>query len=216
MSLVSQREREKYETAWTMGGYGDISPGEKYLPIFIDSIPEWATGPLNIGAAKGQTLIDIGTGSGKGAEALCLKGFNVALFDITFDGIDPDLELVQQMPMIPGSLWKDLSYASYMAKAHSPEHFTGELFDWAYCCDVMEHIPTEFTMLCVQNILNIVQYGVFFSISLVPDQFGYFAGEPLHKTVQPFTWWRDNLAELGNVTDARDLGHVGTYLVRTK
>jgi CRISPR/Cas system-associated exonuclease Cas4 (RecB family) len=42
---------------------------------------------------------------------------------------------------------------------------------------------------------------VFLGIALVPDQFGVWMGTPLHLTVQPFTWWRDSLKELGTVVD---------------
>lgn len=233
MSLAEQ-ESSLYENTWSIGGYGDMSPGEKFLPIFIDAMPDQFKDALNIGPARvdkdtggqlkwhkktcrdmnwrPQTVLDAGTGSGKGAVALAKRGFAVALFDVTFDGIE-DRSMFEQFPSVPGLLWDDLKHVPYMAKAFDEESFDDRFFDWAYCCDVMEHIPPQFTMLVVHRLLNIVRQGVFFSISLVPDQFGYLAGEPLHKTVQPFTWWRDALGEMGSVIDCRDLGNVGTYLV---
>src|SRR4051812_6620056 len=201
-----------------MGGYGDFSPGEKYAPIFINALPEQFKTPLNDGAGlvegRRQTVLDAGAGSGKGTVALLDKGFAVAMCDISFDGLE-DQTLPERVPTAMACLWHDLSHIPYMANAFAPDTFKG-LFDWAYCCDVMEHIQPQFTMLVVQQLLNIVRHGVFFSISLTQDQFGYFAGEPLHKTVQQFTWWRDSLGELGDVIDARDLGNVGTYLVMTQ
>lgn len=212
MSRLLNDETALYTTAWNMGGYGDFSPGEKYLPIFLDALPEQFKDPLN-NPLQGQTILDAGAGSGKGTKALLAKGFKVAMCDVSFDGLD-DPALLQEVPAVQACLWHDLVPVSYMAQAFDPAFKDG--FDWAYCCDVMEHIHPQFTMLVAQQLLNIVRNGVFFSISLVDDQFGYFAGEPLHKTVKPFTWWRDSLGELGPVVDARDLGNVGTYLVMAK
>jgi 2-polyprenyl-3-methyl-5-hydroxy-6-metoxy-1,4-benzoquinol methylase len=206
MSQILNTEAALYETAWNMGGYGDYSPGEKYLPIFEDAITQGGAVRLS----DFQNVLDAGAGSGKGAQALLSKGYRVAMCDLNFEGLE-DPTLRQRVPSVEICLWHDLSVLPYMAKAFD-QRFEGG-FHWGYCCDVMEHIPPQFTMLVAQQLLNIVQSGVFFSISLTTDQFGYFAGEPLHKTVQPFVWWRDSLSELGPVVDARDLGNVGTYLV---
>jgi len=89
-------------------------------------------------------------------------------------------------------------------------------YDYAYCCDVMEHIPTEYVMLTLQNIMNTCREGAFFYICLVPDGFGKIIGAPLHLTVKPFIWWRDKLAELGEVVDARDLLTNGMYYVKRR
>jgi hypothetical protein len=89
-------------------------------------------------------------------------------------------------------------------------------YDYAYCCDVMEHIPTEYVMATLQNIMATCTEGAFFYICLVPDGFGALIGKPLHLTVRPFMWWRDKLAELGEVVDARDLIMNGMYYVKRK
>lgn len=210
MSQILKNEAALYETAWNMGGYGDFSPGEKYLPIFLDAITEGGTKTFT---GNWKTVLDAGAGSGKGTQALIDNGFQVVMADLNFEGLE-DPTLRQRVLGVEICLWHDLRPVAYMAKASDPAFEHG--FHWGYCCDVMEHIPPQFTMLVVERILNIVQGGAFFSISLVQDQFGYFAGEPLHKTVQVFTWWRDSLGELGSVVDARDLGNVGTYLVMKK
>jgi SAM-dependent methyltransferase len=201
MSRILQEEAALYSTAWAMGGYGDFSPGERHAEIFSELVPRPAT------------VLDAGCGSGKGAAALLARGYHVAACDLTLDGVEDLLDLAQRIPITTACLWHDLSQVAYMAKAYNPTLFSGRGFDWAFCCDVMEHIEPQFTMLVVQQLLNIVQRGVFFSIALVPDQFGFFAGEPLHKTVQSFDWWKQSLGELGQVVDARDLGNTGTYLV---
>jgi hypothetical protein len=88
--------------------------------------------------------------------------------------------------------------------------------DWVYCCDVLEHVPPQFTMLAIDQMLRVARLGVFLSIALVPDQFGVWVGEALHQTVQPFVWWRDSLREVGEVVDARDLLIHGVYVVRPR
>jgi hypothetical protein len=85
-----------------------------------------------------------------------------------------------------------------------------------YCTDVLEHIPTQFTMLAVEQMLRVARRGVFVAVSVVPDTFGVWAGKALHQTVQSYTWWKDSLSEIGLVTDARDLLHAGTFYVEPR
>jgi len=87
-------------------------------------------------------------------------------------------------------------------------------FDYGFCCDVMEHIPTEFTMLVLYRILSSCK-TTWFQIALVPDNCGQLIGETLHLTVRPFTWWLNRFLDLGaHVEDARDLIDSGLYIVR--
>jgi hypothetical protein len=187
MSLTSI-ERELYEEIWENEGYGRFSPGEEYLSVFKSlAIPE-------------STVLDAGTGSGKGALALQNVGFIVTACDITNAGLILEARTI---PFVTVSLWEDL-YS--VVGSHS----------YVYCCDVLEHVPTQLTGLVLQRLLDVAELGVFLSISLVPDNFGITVGKPLHQTVQSFVWWRDLLRELGEVTDARDLGAVGLYFVRKR
>jgi SAM-dependent methyltransferase len=182
---VVKRERMLYEEVWGIPGYGDFSPGEQYLPAFLDMVP-----PL-----RGGTVLDAGCGSGKGALALQQAGFTVTCLDITDEGLLPE---AYQFPFIETPLWESLA----------PPH------DYVYCTDVLEHIPPQFTMLVVQRLREVATLGVFLSISLMPDQFGVFLGQPLHQTVQPYSWWLENLSTLGEVIESRDLGITGLYFLR--
>jgi hypothetical protein len=47
----------------------------------------------------------------------------------------------------------------------------------------------------------------------MPDQLGEWVGETLHLTVQPFTAWRDQIAELGTIVECRDCWQTGLFLV---
>jgi SAM-dependent methyltransferase len=184
-SLIDQ-ERAKYEQMWAVEEYAVNSPGEQYLPIFLDMAKP----------RSGATVLDAGCGSGRGAIALGKAGFDVSGCDLTRVDFWPD-----EIPFTEACLWHELA----------PKIPT---VDWVYCCDVLEHIPTAFTMLVIARLLSVAREGVFFSISTVPDIHGAWIGTALHQTVQPFVWWRDAIRELGTLVEARDLLIAGCYLVR--
>jgi len=87
-------------------------------------------------------------------------------------------------------------------------------YDWVYCTDVLEHLPPQFTMLAVDQMLRVATRGVFLTISTQPDQFGVWVGRSLHQTVQHYVWWRDSLRELGELVDARDLIGTALFVIR--
>lgn len=201
---LAARERDVYESVWGMEEYGEFSPGERYLPVFLGMLAGEATAKTYTIPGGGvierrPTVLDAGTGSGKGALALDGVGFDVRCCDITDAGM---VARARAFPFDQVCMWDDLT------RTYGPQRF-----DYVYCCDVMEHIPTSMTMLVVSRLLAVARYGVFFSISTVPDAFGARIGQPLHLTVEPFTWWRDNLAAIGDVKHARDMVNVGCYLV---
>lgn len=191
-AVIRTAERETYQTAWALPQYAEHSPGERYLPLF-----------LQMTGARDGSVLDAGCGAGKGALALFHAGFNPTLCDHVDDA---RLAEAQAFPFVQACLWDDLGPLL-------PYRF-GRKFDWTYCCDVLEHIPTPFTMLVVRRLLDVTRKGLFLTISLQPDQFGHYLGKSLHQTVQSFTQWRDQLQEVGLVVEARDLLGVGIYLVR--
>lgn len=191
MSLVTA-ERETYEAVWALNGYKDYAPGEGYIPQFLDMARP----------AKGQTVLDAGCGTGKGGLKLAAAGFAVTLCDLTAEGLTDEAEA---LPFTEVSLWHDLH-------RQLPYRWGGK-FDWVYCCDVLEHIPPTFTMLVVHRLLAITRKGLFLSISTRTDDYGAWVGKALHQTVQPFTAWREQLSEVGQLVECRDLLHSGLYLV---
>lgn len=189
---VAARERDLYGDVFSsVPKYSDFSPGEARVPMFMEMAGVDAAATF-----KGSAL-DAGTGSGKGAVALAAHGFRVTACDL--DDYRADEARALTIPFARACLWDDLRPLGW--------------FDYAYCCDVMEHVPPEFTMLVVARLLAVSRRGAFFSISLVPDAFGAWVGRPLHQTVRPFTWWRDNLRSLGDVVECRDLRTTGVYYV---
>lgn len=196
MPNLLQAEREKYADIWSLESYAKHSPGERYAPMFRDMAMEHA-------AVLG-TVLDAGCGSGKGAVALHKLGFEIScLCDFTNDGLCDE---ARTLPFVQACLWEPIG-------PRLPRECGGQV-DWVYCCDVLEHIPTALTMLVVSRLLAVARQGVFLSICSVPDEQGYWIGRPLHLTVQPFVWWRDTLAAIGEVVEARDLLINGAFLVR--
>jgi SAM-dependent methyltransferase len=188
MSLLDT-ERATYETVWSsVEGYAQHSPGEQYLPLFLQV------------AQPPATVLDAGTGSGKGAAALRREFFDVQMCDVTDAGLIDDVKY--DVLFSRTCLWHNLSKLGR--------------FDWVYCTDVLEHIPPQFTMLAIEQMLRVAKEGLFLTVSLVPDSFGVWAGKSLHQTVQPFTWWRDSLEELGTVTEARDLISNAVFVVKPR
>ena len=195
---ITQRERAVYQDIFQIPTYSDHSPGEVYAPLFASL------------AQAPATVLDAGCGSGKGMLALTALGFSVYGCDLTDAGLVPEARALGNM--LQACLWRDVFPVAYIAASGK----TGDCafqFDYAYCCDVLEHIPPTFTMLAVRNILAVTRYAAFFSIALTPDNFGVWVGKPLHQTVQSFTDWRDQLSEVGRVLEARDLGVNGIYWV---
>lgn len=193
---LEARERQVYEEIWAVEAYGQHSPGEAYVDAFL----------AMSGAIGSQSVLDAGCGSGKGALALRSKGFvDVRLCDLTADGLVDD---ARSLPFTEACLWHHLSsQLGYLA---------GGKVDYVYCCDVLEHIPTAFTMLVVSRLLEVARRGVFLSIALVPDVFGAWVGTPLHQTVESFVWWRDHVKELGHLVECRDYQQTGLYLVEPR
>lgn len=67
---------------------------------------------------------------------------------------------------------------------------------YGFCCDVMEHIPSDEVHLVINNIMAVAD-TVFFQICILPDAHGELIGEYLHLTVRPAAWWNKKFKELG-------------------
>lgn len=186
---IAQGEAEKYRDIWTFPQYAQHSPGAEAATRFqrvIGGPQAWHSD---------ATVFDFGCGAGAGTLALARLGFAVYGWDLV-DVRTADAKAAMR-DFIEGPLWR-------------PCYQRGVAF--GYCVDVMEHIPPEFTMLSVTNMLE--HCGtLYLEIANDQDQFGALIGQPLHLTVQPFTWWRDRLSEISTVLDARDLMGKSAFLV---
>lgn len=183
--------KELYSEMWSVPAYAEHSPGEQNVPVFLDMTK----------TTMRTSVLDAGCGSGKGALALKKAGFDrVEMCDVTDEGLVSEA--------------KSLHFTSVYLWNVKPSNVG--FHDWVYCCDVMEHIPIALTMLVVSKLLTLAKRGVFFTISFQPDVMGYYVGKPLHETVMPFQWWRDQLNIVGKVVEARDMLNSGAFLVEPR
>jgi SAM-dependent methyltransferase len=186
--IVAQ-ERTKYEAVWSLRDYKEFSPGLENVERFMKVV-----NPVHPAGGLGRSLYDVGCGAGVAGLAFEERGFRVTYVDLTDAGLDPR---VDRTNFIKAPIWTD-----WMYERHS----------YAFCCDVMEHIPTEFVMLSLSNIIRSATLS-WINICNMEDKFGDILGEPLHLTVRPFNWWRDRIRSLGTVIEARDLCGTSLFVV---
>lgn len=184
-------ERHKYTELWqSVPEYHDHSPGLENVDRFIKIMRP----------KENASLIDLGCGEGIAGLRFDEFGLSVNWLDITDAGLS---SLVPYRKFIKATLWSNWN------------HFNKYGYDYGFCCDVMEHIPTECTMLAADRIITACRL-TWFQIALVPDSFGQFIDQQLHLTVRSFKWWLEHLHELGEVIEARDLCEHGLYIVKRK
>ncbi len=185
MNLV-QVEREKYEDIWAYDSYKDHSEGMMNVPRFL----------THIEPRPGQSIIDIGCGQGNAGLELQKHGLRTWWLDITDAGLMPEVDRTR---FIQAPIWSDWK---------RPRGW-----DYGFCCDVMEHIPPEFVMLCAERIIK--NCGTtWFQICNLNENFGDAIDKTLHLTVRQFTWWKERLGMLGTIVDARDLCGVCMFVVK--
>ncbi len=191
MQTRTEKETEKYTAIWDVPRYADYSPGEQYAPVFAEIEPN-----------KDATIVDIGCGAGAGGKALRGLGYE----DMTYLDLVP---VTKEHPFFQTAIWDDWGTRRWKKK----KAWLEKAFDWGYCCDVLEHVPTEYVGLALHRIKENCDQ-VFLSIGLDDDAFGALIRDQLHLTIRPFIWWRDLLSEYGEVKSARDLHVTGMFHVK--
>jgi hypothetical protein len=182
-------ERNKYSELWNdVPDYRIYSPGMENVPRFMHIIKP----------SKGSSLLDIGCGTGDSGLEFERLGLNVRWLDITDAGLNP---IIPPARFTQKSLWSDWNRDWKYG------------YDYGFCCDVMEHIPIEFTMLVADRIISACRTS-WFQIALVPDSFGSVIGQTLHLTVKPFAWWLEHFQGMGDVIEARDLCTQALFVVK--
>jgi hypothetical protein len=183
-------EQEKYEAIWTHDAYRQGSPGERVAPVFV----EWS------GIEKGNTLIDFGTGSGRGAKRIHeLTGGVVVALDFAANSLNDDIKDAEWIDFRQADLTKPIGLHA----------------QFGFCADVMEHIPPEDVETVIRNIMAAAD-RVFFQISLVQDSFGKLLGKGvhLHLSVFPFLDWKAIFRKLGySILKCEERPGVGLFYV---
>ena len=186
-------ERAKYEQVWQFPEYHEHSPGLQNVDRFMKVLkPRVELQP---------TLIDVGCGACVAGLELQRRGLDVWYLDLT-DAAVPDE--VPRGRFIEAPIWSRWSHRKAMGS-----------WDYGFCCDVMEHVPPEYTMLCLDRIFSCCR-TTWLQVANEPDAFGSMIGQDLHLTVQPFAWWRDRVAGLGRLVDARDLCGQSLFVVEQR
>jgi len=181
-------ERDKYSAIWSQRAYHDHSPGLEDVDRF------WGV----VKPEAGYTLLDIGCGAGLAGLELSNRGLNVQWLDIIADVLHPSIDRKQFIQAPVWSSW-------------STRRSTG--WDYGYCVDVMEHLPTEYVALSLFRIVSACRTS-WITVSFLPDNLGQLIGQKLHLTVRSFEWWRDIIGSIGKLADARDLCGRGVFVVK--
>ena len=171
---IKSSEQRKYEKMWAHDAYRAISPGESSASMFLEQAH-----PM-----KDSTCIDFGCGTGRGGLMISLLGnMVVTLMDFAENALDPDVRnATVTQPHRISWLQADLTKEIPATAAYG------------FCCDVMEHIPTEDVDLVLHNIFRSAAH-VFFQISGGEDNCGVLEDEELHLTVKSYEWWTKKLRD---------------------
>jgi hypothetical protein len=176
---TAEHERSKYERMWECDDYRTFSPGLHALEK-LDLVPR-------LRALGVRTLLDAGCGSGKFMRRILERhgaDFSIRGFDIAGNCLDPWFAGCEAGLLTTGCLWDE-------GALPAPN-------DAVICTDVMEHIPTDRVPAVLRNLRAAATRCVFFGIALFPDAFGpKVLGTPLHLTVKPVEWWREQIASAG-------------------
>lgn len=128
---------------------------------------------------KQGTLIDYGCGTGRATKKFQDLGYAAMGVDFASNCLQTDV------PFRNACLW-DLPPMSS---------------DWAFCSDVMEHIPEEKVEVVFEAIRNRTLKGAFFQVHTANDGFGARVDEVLHLTVRPGEWWKEQAEEFWSEVD---------------
>jgi len=141
-----------YQSLWATSEYRNPERSERYY--------------AKIDPGDANTIIDIGIGTGRLAQLLTYRGYEVEGWDIASNCLDEGINV----PLHVAPLW---------------EHFDKK-YDFSICVDVLEHIPEERIFDSIFNALDVAPHG-YWLISTEENHRG------LHLTVRDGDWWTDIL-----------------------
>lgn len=190
MDDLAALERDKYLRIWERDEYRKISPG------MAETDRAFALCEMS----PGDTLTDFGCGTGRASAWFADRGLEVLAVDF-----------------VPGALETAVRFREACLWAMGPAA-TGSVVppaDFAFCCDVLEHIPRERVVDTIAAIRARTGRAAYFRIATRPDRMGALIGETLHLTVEAAAWWRLQLgAHFGVVDLIEATGRDAVFLAR--
>jgi len=180
---TAEREQQKYRRMWAHDQYHFASPGERAVPTFLNACHPPA----------GDSLVDIGAGTGRAGQKMEEAGLRVTLLDCCPEANETPL------PCLEVILW-DLPP-------------TLPRFDWIYCVDVMEHIPPEYIDQTLDHMVKLTGKGGYLQVCCVPDNCGKLIRETLHLTIQPAEWWAQHVAARWPILSHSADGTYATFIL---
>lgn len=161
MTSISD-ERAKYRAVWSHRDYGAQADGEPMVERAWEGV----------GCHPGQSLIDWGCGCGRPAQMFQDRGLEVTGFDIAGNCLDHDINV----PLVVGTLWDP------------PQNLFS---DYAFCTDVLEHIPPEHLLDTLNVLVHRTLKAGFFQVDTFPDLYGPRMIPPrqLHLSLHSREWW---------------------------
>ncbi len=192
---IAVREKQKYEQVWAIDRYREASPG---LRAIEDAIRE-------LGMQEGETVCDYGCGTGQASLMLIKHGLRVSALDITESALNEEARTCERLHFQEVDLCTCPDSIAYAT-------------DWAYCSDLMEHIPTPYIALVLEKIARLTSKGAFFNISNGDDCFGRMIKQELHPSKLPHEIWKELIEQffvIHKVTDG-DREHTKRYYVYSK
>lgn len=173
--MLIQQERQKYQRMWARPDYHAWSPGEHAAQTFLKGCA-WTAG---------DTVIDLGCGTGRAGRELANAGLQVRLLDICRDGLE-----VEDLPFTEACLWD-------MPPGMRP-------YDWIFSVDVLEHLPTEYIGPALDQMAGLTIKGGYLQIALFEEYCGKAINERLHLTIQPQAWWEERIAQRWTILHGED------------
>ena len=174
-------EIEKYQALWGTSVYRDVAPGELFAEHFVEIADPALT----------DVIIDFGCGTGRGGLKIAkLTRCAVELVDFADNCRDEGNDL----PFTVADLTKPIGVSGNIG----------------YCTDVMEHIAPGDVPDVIKNIMDCVD-SCYFKIALFDDSMGQLIGHPLHLSVFPSEWWRDNFSQYHIKYEHTDEGSACPY-----
>lgn len=163
---------------WEIDAYRKVSPGYLCCDLFFNYFKR--------DLISGASITDFGAGTGSVVWPFLERKLKVQLIDIAPNALDEGVRnlmafMPDQVVFHQECLW-NLSHAVTAT-------------DWAYCCDVMEHIPEEKVDAVLAEISEKTRKGGFFQICLQDEYFGDMINEKLHLSVHNHKWWEEKLSE---------------------